>query len=55
MLPVTSMQKTMSTAYFSPLVAIASWPGAVASAGVPVSCSVMYTSDAPFVAAQAVG
>jgi hypothetical protein len=37
MLPVTSMQKQMSTAYRSPLVAIASWPGGLASASAPLA------------------
>src|SRR5215216_2331750 len=41
MLPVTSMQKTMSTAYFRPLAATGAWPGTAGSAGEPVSCSVM--------------
>src|SRR5918999_6368343 len=46
MLPVASMHKTMSTAYFSPLVAAGAWPGATSPADEPVSCSVMYASKA---------
>jgi uncharacterized membrane protein YeaQ/YmgE (transglycosylase-associated protein family) len=46
MLPVTSMQKTMSTAYRSPLVAVGAWPGATASAGGLGSCSVIDASGA---------
>src|SRR4029450_11385742 len=44
MLPVTSMPKTMSTAYCSPLTAAGAWPGATASAGELLSCSVMVAS-----------
>src|SRR5919106_6001531 len=44
MLPVTSMQKAMSTAYLSPLAAAGAWPGGVASPGDAVSCSVISTS-----------